>query len=336
MADKMDLICEKLTNKNGVEIKLLNLGAALISISVPEPGGGRAELTLGYENDEDYFDDSYFFGSTPGRFANRIGGSRFSLNGNMYELPPNEGANHLHGGADGFAKKLWETRREGDCVIFTHHSPDGENGYPGAMTASAAYSLNDENELIIEYAASSDADTVVNLTNHAYFNLSGGADKILDHTLRLNADAYVVTDEENIPTGEIRQTAGIPMNFSTPARIGDAVDSGYEAITYTGGLDSCFVLNGTGLRDAAVLSDPASGRTLEVMTDLPGLQIYTGHGIKDGTRGRDGLVYGPFSGVCLEAQHLPDAPNQPGFPSAVLTKGETFTATIIFRFGLNM
>ena len=332
----MDLICEKLTNNNGVEVRLLNLGAALIGVSVPEPGGRRAELTLGYENDEDYFGDIYFFGSTPGRFANRIGGSRFSLNGNVYELPPNEGANHLHGGADGFAKKLWETKSEEGRVIFTYHSPDGENGYPGAMTASAAYSLDDENELAIEYTATSDADTVVNLTNHAYFNLAGSTDKILDHTLRLNAGAYVVTDEENIPTGEIRQTAGIPMDFSAPARLGDAIGSGYEAIAYTGGLDSCFVLNGTGLRDTAVLTDPASGRTLEVMTDLPGLQIYTGHGVKDGTMGRGGLAYGPFSGVCLEAQHLPDAPNRPDFPSAVLAKGETFAATIIFRFGLNI
>ena len=328
----MALICEKLTNNNGIEVKLLNLGAALIGVSVPGSAGGRDDLVLGYENESDYLEDSLFFGSTPGRFANRIGGSRFSLNGNTYTLPPNEFGNQLHGGENGFAKKIWETKRENDVVTFTYHSPDGENGYPGNLTARVSYSLNDDNELNIEYEAASDEDTVINLTNHAYFNLNGKG-TILDHTLKINADSYVVTNEENIPNGELKKTAGGGMDFSKPARIKGAVDSDEEAIRLFNGIDSCFVLKDDGLRSAAVLKDPATGRTLEVLTDLPGLQIYTGQYIPENTKGRSGASYGPFSGVCLEAQHFPDAPNRPEFPSATLRKGEVFKAAIVFRFG---
>ncbi|MCL1896100.1 MAG: galactose mutarotase [Clostridiales bacterium] len=329
---KMELICEKLTNKNGMEVTLLNLGAAIISVSVPGPDGSRADLVLGYGKAEDYMEDRLYFGSTPGRFANRIGGARFSLNGTEHVLTANEGRNQLHGGATGFAKKIWETERDGGRVTFTYRSPDGDNGYPGNLTACAAYSLNDENELSIEYTAESDADTVINLTNHSYFNLGGGADTILDHMLSVNADSFIVTDRENIPTGEIRDTAGGALDFSEPKTIGDAVSSNEEAVTNVNGVDSCFSLRGEGLRSAAVLSDPVTGRTLEVLTDLPGIQAYTSQGIPEGTKGRDGIAYGPYSGICLEAQHFPDAPNQPGFPSAVLEKGTVFRATIVFRF----
>ena len=329
----MALICEKLSNNNGLEVKLLNLGAALIGVSVPGSAGGRDDLVLGYENESDYLDDNLFFGSTPGRFANRIGGARFSLNGNTYTLPPNEFGNQLHGGENGFAKKLWDTQRENDVVTFTYQSPDGENGYPGNLTASVSYSLNDENELAIGYEAESDKDTVINLTNHAYFNLKGN-DTILDHMLQINADSYVVTNKENIPNGELGKTAGGGLDFSKPMRVGDAVDSNEEAIRLFNGIDSCFVLKGEGMRSAAVLKDPATSRTLEVLTDLPGLQIYTGQYIPENTKGRSGIVYGPFSGICLEAQHFPDAPNRPEFPSAALRKGEVFKAAIVFRFGL--
>jgi len=330
----MMLTSETLTNKNGLEVKLLNLGAAIISVSVPCKDGGRTDLVLGYDNDEDYYEDSFYFGSTPGRFANRISGARFSLNGVVYDLPPNEGKNQLHGGVNGFSKKLWDIDHADGEVLYTYVSPDGENGYPGTLTARTAYSLNDENELVIKYTETSDSDTVVNLTNHTYFNLNGGEDTILDHTLCMNSDSFVFTDKENIPTGEIRKTAGSAMDFSSPRRIGDAVHSDEETIKTFGGLDSCFVVKGKGLRSAAVLADPASGRTLEVLTDLPGIQIYTGQYIPPETKGRGGHIYGPFSGVCLEAEHFPDAPNRPEFPSAVLKKGAVFTATIIYRFGL--
>jgi aldose 1-epimerase len=329
---KMEMVCEKLTNNNGMEVTLLNLGATLTGVCVPNKDGGRTDLTLGYDSPEDYIYDSFFFGATPGRYANRIGRGRFILNGQEYQLTLNEGRNQLHGGENGFAKKYWQASKQDSVVTFTYHSEDGENGYPGALAAKVAYSLNDENELVINYSATSDADTIINLTNHAYFNLNGGSASILDHELCLNADSFIVTDKENIPTGEIRDTAGTSMDLSFPRRLRDVVFSEYEPIQNVQGLDSCFALNGEGLRRAAVLSDPASGRTLEVDTDMPGVQIYSGQGIPEGTKGRGGLVYGPYSGVCLEAQNHPDAPNHPHFPSAVLKKGAAWKATIVFRF----
>ena len=328
----MNMICEKLNNKNGMEVALLNFGATITSISVPEPDGGRIDLTLGHESAEEYIEDWQYLGSTPGRFANRIDRGQFTLNGKTFQLTLDDTHMHLHGGKTGFAHRYWETAREGGQVVFTYFSPDGENGYPGNLTAKAAYSLNDENELTINYSATTDSDTIINLTNHAYFNLAGGKGTVLDHELQLNADSFVVTDKDLVPTGEIRGTAGTPMDFSSLRRIGDAVGSDYEAILDANGIDSCFVLNGSGLRRAATLVEPSSGRRLEVDTDLPGLQVYTSNSLPEGTKGRDGLVYGQYSAVCLEAQHYPDAPNQSGFPPAVLRKGELFSATIVYRF----
>ena len=328
----MELRHEILKNNNGLEVTLLNLGASIIGVSVPGGDGKRIDLTLGYDDPGDYTEDKFYFGPTPGRYANRIAGGRFTLNGKDYQLTCNEGRNHLHGGDTGFGKRYWQTCRTDDIVSFTYYSEDGENGYPGNLTATVSYSLNDDNELIIKYTASSDADTVINLTNHAYFNLNGGLKPVLDHELFIDADSFIMTDTENIPTGEIRKTAGTPMDFSAPGKLGDVVFSDYEPIKNFKGLDSCFVIRGSGLRRAAVLTDPASGRSLEVDTDMPGLQIYTGQGIPAGTKGRGGLVYEAFSGVCLEAQNYPDAPNHPDFPSAVLKKGETYETTIIFRF----
>ena len=327
----MDLVCEQLNNMNGLEVKLLNLGAAITSVSVPDPNGGRVNLVLGYGNTEDYTNDQLYFGSTPGRYANRIGRGRFGLNGREYTLTLNEGRNHLHGGVTGFAKQYWQADRNKNTVVFSYVSEDGENGYPGTLNVTIAYSLNDDNELAIKYSAMSDADTVINLTNHAYFNLCG-VGQIMDHYLCLNADSFVVLDPELIPTGEIYKAAGGVMDFSSPRRIGDAVLSDDEAIKNAGGIDACYVIRGEGLRCAAVLSEPVSGRMLEVYTDLPGLQVYTGQWIPAGTRGRDGLVYGPLCGVCLEAQNFPDAPNRPEFPPAVLKAGEAFSAAIIYRF----
>ncbi|MCL2128429.1 MAG: galactose mutarotase [Treponema sp.] len=327
----MEFITETLRNNNGMETTLLNLGATLTSITVPGPEGERVELTLGYENPEGYIGDKMYFGSTPGRFANRIGGGRFSLNGREYNLSLNNGENHLHGGTDGFAQKFWDISREGDRVVFSYTSPDGENGYPGALTARTAYSLNNDNELSIEYTAESDKDTILNLTNHAYFKLNPTADDILDHELCLEADSFVVTDKENIPTGEIRPTEGSPLDMSAARRLRDIVACDYDVIRNAGGIDSCFVIKGEGFRRAAVLTEPESGRALEVLTDLPGIQVYTGHLITAGTIGRGGQIYGPFSGVCLEAQRFPDAPNHPSFPSAVLKAGEAFSARIVYK-----
>jgi Galactose mutarotase and related enzymes len=327
----MELICEKLKNKNGMEVTLSNLGAAIISITVPDKNGERVELTLGYENPEDYIDDLQFMGSTPGRYANRIKDAMFTLNGTTYQLTVNDRGSQLHGGRPSFAHRLWESERNENQVKNTYTSPDGENGYPGNLNVETCYTLNDNNEIVIEYSAISDADTVINLTNHAYFNLVGSG-TILDHVLKLDADAYVVTDDNYSPTGEIRSVSGTHMDFTSAKRLGDAIFSDDEMIKKYGGLDSSFTINGTGLRSAAILNDPESGRTLEVITDLPGVQVYTSQMLPEGTIGRGGIAYVPHSAVCLEAQNYPDAPNQPNFPSPVLRAGETFKATIIYRF----
>jgi len=335
-ADNLKLI--KLENRNGFKVELLNLGATLARVSAPDRDGGHADLILGYDSPEEYLKDRFYFGSTPGRYANRIGGAQFYLDGVRYELTRNEGRNQLHGGETGFAKRIWQVSMEGGAAVFTYTSADGENGYPGALTARVAYSLNDDNEITIGYSAVSDADTVVNLTNHAYFNLDGCEGNILGHRLWLNADSFLETDEENIPTGEMSRTSGGPLDFSSPIRIRDAIgvdEADENCDGDAGGVDSCFVLNAEGakgLRRAAVLTGGRTGRTLEVDTDLPGLQVYTGHFIAGGTKGAGGREYGPYSGVCLEAQNFPDAPNHPEFPSAVLKKGEEFKAAVIYRF----
>ena len=327
----MELVCEKLQNKNGMEVTLSNLGAAIISITVPDKNGEQVELTLGYEKPEDYIDDLQFMGSTPGRYANRIKDAKFTLNGTTYQLTINDRGSQLHGGIPSFAHRIWESERDGNQVKNVYVSPDGENGYPGNLNVETCYTLNDDNEIIIEYTAIADADTVINLTNHAYFNLSGSG-TILDHVLELDADSYVVTDDNYNPTGEIRSVGGTHMDFNAPKRLGDAIFSDDEMIKKYGGLDSSFSINGTGLRSAAILTDPESGRKLEVLTDLPGVQVYTSQMLPEGTIGRDGVAYVPHSAVCLEAQNYPDAPNQPNFPSPILRAGEIFKATIIYRF----
>ena len=328
----MELICKKLKNKNDLEVVLLNLGAAIISVSIPDKDAGRIDLTLGFGEPEDYKSDPFFFGSTPGRYATRIGKGRFTLNGEEYRLPCNEGENHLHGGENGFAQQHWQCSDDSGAVTFTYVSVDGENGYPGTLTANVSYSLNDENELTINYLAESDKDTIINLNNHSYFNLNGGRKPITDHELYINADSFVVADNANIPTGEIRETANTPLDFSSPKRLSDVIFSDYEPIRKEQGIDCCFALNGSGMRRAAVLSYPEAGRSVEVDTDMPGLVVYTANKIPSDTKGRNGLVYEPYSGICLEAQGFPDAPNYPHFPSAVLKKGEVYKRTTIYRF----
>ena len=333
MHDNKNLILEKLINENGMEVTLSNLGAAIINITVPSKNGERTALTLGYEKPEDYYNDLNFMGSTPGRYASFIKDAQFPLNGKLYKLAKNDGENMLHGGTPSFAHRIWESKRDENKVKLTYTSPDGENGFPGTVTVTTSYALNENNEIVIEYKAQTDADTAINLTNHVYFNLAG-VGTILDHLLELNSDSFIVTDEQQIPTGEIRSIGGTPMDLTSPKRLGDAIFSGYEAIKQYGGFDNYFAVNGQGLRLAARLTDPESGRILEVLSDLPGIQVYTTQQLPEGTKGRAGFTYGPYSAVCLEAQKYPDAPNQPSFPSAILREGETFMATIIYRFRL--
>lgn len=323
-----------LVNTNGLTAKITNYGAILVSLEVPDRDGNLADITLGYDNLGDYIKRGAFFGATVGRFANRIGGAKFVLDGIEYQLAANNGPNHLHGGKKGFDKVLWRLEDISDegnqaVVRLSYVSEDGEEGYPGNLACSVTYTLTGDNELKINYEAETDKTTVVNLTNHSYFNLAGqGNGDVLGHVLMLNADKYTVFDEALIPTGEVQSVTGTPLDFTTPmsigARIGQ-VGSGY---------DQNYVLNsgGDSLDLCASVSEPTSGRVMEVHTTEPGVQFYTGNFLDGSLTGKEGKVYKKHYGFCLETQHFPDSPNKPEFPSVVLNPGRTFTSVTVFRF----
>ncbi len=325
-----------LKNSNGVQVTLSSLGAAIVGIKTPDRSGNVDDVVLGYDSAEEYTKDQSFFGYTVGRYANRIANAAFTLDGKSYAIDKNEGANHLHGGRKGFHTKNWKAEVSSSNaepqVIFSLVSPDGEEGFPGAVTVSTTYTLHSDNTLRIDYRATTTAPTVINLTNHAYFNLSGaGSGDILSHELQLNAATYTVTDSALIPTGEIRSTEGTYLDFTTPHAVGARRNLWPTTLP---GYDHNFVVRGTPgqLRSAALLTDPKSGRSLEVSTTAPGIQVYSGIHLKD-VRGKDGKTYQQYGGICLEAQNFPDAPNKPSFPSAVLRPGEEYRASILYRFG---
>jgi aldose 1-epimerase len=322
-----------LTNRNGVEARIATYGGRVVSIRVPDRKGSMGEVVLGFDSVREYLrNPSPFFGALVGRYANRIGGARFALNGVEYRLENNDGANMLHGGSYGFDKAVWKARALPDGGLeLTHVSKDGDEGFPGDLTAVVTYYLTDANELRIEYRASADKTTVVNLTNHSYFNLRGSGD-VLGHLLMLNADRFTPVDAGLIPTGEIRSVAGTPFDFRRPVAIGARIEQDDEQLKRGKGYDHNFVLNGSGLRLAARVEEPSTGRVLEVMTDQPGVQFYSGNFLDGSMRGRGGVVYGRRSGFCLETQHFPDSPNQPRFPSTVLNPGAEFRSTTIYRF----
>jgi aldose 1-epimerase len=323
-----------LVNTNGLRARIINYGAILVSLEVPDRDGVLADITLGYDDLDNYLKRGGLFGATVGRYANRIGGAKFVLNGTEYELAANNRPNHIHGGRKGFAKVVWrleDIRAEGDqaAVKLSYVSQDGEEGYPGNLACSVTYTLTNDNELKIDYEAETDKATVINLTNHSYFNLAGhGSGDVLDHVLELAADKYTVFDEALIPTGEIRSVEGTPLDFTTPtpigARIGE-VGTGY---------DQNYVLNGGGGSPAlcARVSEPASGRVMEVYTTEPGVQFYTGNWLNSSVAGKQGEVYDKHGGFCLETQHFPDSPNKPSFPSVVLNPGQKFTSMTTFKF----
>ena len=331
-----------LTNDNGVVAKITNYGAILTELHVPDRNGVKADVVLGFDNLNGYLAGHPYFGCIVGRVANRIAGGRFTLNGKQYTLATNDGPNHLHGGEKGFDKKVWAVTDEGQAVgeaALTIASPDGEEGYPGALTASVTYTLTNEDTLKVEMHASTDAATIVNLANHSYWNLAGhDAGDILRHELTLNADKYTPTDATLIPTGEIAPVAGTPYDFATPKTIGADIDKlpgvGKEE---AGGYDINFVLNGESrqMKLAAVATDPGSGRTMEVHTTEPGVQFYSGNFLDGSSQGKGGAVYNKYTGFCLETQHYPDAINktgQPGWSSVVLRPGETYSHKISFQF----
>lgn len=326
----------KLTNKSGAYVELSDIGAGIISIVVPDKNGKMIDVVIGYDEPLSYFGDGPCAGKCPGRFANRIAKGIFSLDGKEYKLPVNNGPNHLHGGPDGFQNKIWESRIEGDAVEFLYYSNDGEAGYPGNLKVVAHYEWDDDNSLKLTFTAQSDAPTVLNLTNHSYFNLNGSGN-ILNHELRLNASEYLPTDESLVPLGESEPVAGTPMDFVEAKPIGRDLKKDFPALNYGKGYDNCFVIDGYEpgqIQNAAELFSPESGICLEVLTTQPGVQIYTGNWLEGSPLGKHGLVYKDYDAVAIECQHFPDSPNKPDYPSTVLRENQIFQEAIIFSFSV--
>ena len=325
-----------LKNESGASVTLCNIGAAIVSVNVPDRDGKLADVVIGYSKPESYFGDGPCAGKCPGRYANRIAAGRFTLEGKEYELPINNGPNHLHGGPDGFQNKVWESRKHKGGVEFKYVSADGEMGYPGNLVVVARYEWSESNELRLTFTAKSDATTVVNLTNHAYFNLNGKG-SVLGHYLRLNASEYLPTDDTLIPVGESESVAGTPMNFVTAKTLRRDIGKDFPALKYGKGYDACWVIDGYPpgqIQEAAELYSKQSGRVLNVYTTQPGVQIYTGNWLEGCPVGKRGRIYHDYCAVAIECQHFPDSPNKPEYPSTVLKPGKKFQEAIIFAFGV--
>jgi len=327
-----------LTNKQGNVIRLTNYGAKINWIEVPDKNGKKENITFGYDTFEETLKGDMSFGSVVGRFANRIAKGKFTLDGVVYNTPVNNGPNTLHGGPAGWHSVVWNTEVLKDskfpAVKFTYLSPDMEEGFPGTVNASVTYTWTDNNEIVMDYSCSTDKRTIVNVTNHAYFNLHGaGNGNILDHVLTIKASAFTPVDSVMIPTGEIRPVAGTPFDFNTPHTIGERIGDKYDQLILGLGYDHNYILDNKEEVDVTVY-EPVSGRMLEVITDQPGMQLYTGNFL-DGTKiGHGGKPFMYRSGMCLESGHYPDSPNHADFPTTVLNPGETFKSTTIYRFSV--
>jgi aldose 1-epimerase len=330
-----------LKNSKGTEVAITNYGGIVVSIKTADRAGNLADIVLGHDRIDAYLKPHPYFGAIIGRYGNRIGNATFKLNGVEYRLAKNDGANTLHGGLKGFDKVVWtpkETTAHGSPALeLTYVSKDGEEGYPGELTTTVTYSLNDNNELRIDYAATTGKDTVVNLTNHSYFNLAGqGEGDILGHVLMINASRFTPVDSGLIPTGELKPVEGTPFDFRTPTAIGARINHADQQLKLGRGYDHNFVLDGDPgtLRLAARVSEPSTGRLLEVLTTEPGIQLYTGNFLDGTITGKAGKVYKHRYGFCLETQHFPDSPNKPGFPTTVLKPGDRYASTTVYRFGV--
>jgi aldose 1-epimerase len=335
--DPVDLFT--LTNARGLELRTLTHGGIIASLCLPDRPGRMADVVLGHDSLEEYLSDSSYFGAIIGRFANRIAGARFTVDGKPYRLAANDGPNHLHGGRTGFDRVVWHAApfRTGHAagVALSYISPDGEEGYPGNLRARVRYALTDGNELVVDFRATTDQATPVNLTQHTCFNLNGAGD-VLGHMLWINADLMTPVDEDLIPTGGVAAVAGGPFDFRTLTAIGARIEADDEQLRRGRGYDHNFVLKREypGLAHAAKVVEPTSGRTLDVYTTEPGLQFYSGNFIDGRVIGKEGRVYGPRAGLCLETQHFPDSPNQPGFPSTLLQPGSRYRSRTVFAFGV--
>jgi aldose 1-epimerase len=327
-----------LTNKNRIEAAITNYGGAVVSLKIPDRKGQVADVVLGYDSLEGYINDKSYFGALIGRYGNRIAHAEFTLEGITYKLAKNNGDNSLHGGTRGFNKAVWDVKdassKAGQALQLSYLSKDGEEGYPGNLKVQVVYTLTDANELKIEYNATTDKKTVLNLTNHSYFNLAGqGNGDILSHQLMIAADRFTPVDAGLIPTGELRPVAGTPFDFRSQTAIGARINADDEQLKLGKGYDHNFVVRGSGaLGLAARALEPNSGRVLEVWTTEPGVQFYTGNFLDGTVRGKEGKTYGFRSAFCMETQHFPDSPNHPEFPSTVLSPGQRFHSVTVYKF----
>lgn len=345
MADGAEVLQYTLTNAQGIEVKIVTYGGTITSIKTADRRHRMANVVLGFSNLKDYVTKSPYLGCITGRFANRIANGRFTLDGVTYKLAANNGPHALHGGRVGFDRIVWAVTKEiagpGGSGIELHYcSPDGDEGYPGALDTYVTYLLDDEGALRIHYRATTDAPTIVNLTNHTLWNLAGeGEGSTYDHVLRVNADRFTPVDKTAIPNGKLAAVAGTPFDFRTPRAIGDSIRAKDTQIANGKGIDHNFVLNRPSLDDnalilAATVSDPESGRVVDILTTEPGIQVYTGNFLDGSIYGASGRSYRQGDGIALETQHFPDSPNRPDFPSTVLRPGQVYDTTTIFKFGL--
>ncbi len=329
-----------LSNAAGMTVKAITYGAIVTSVTVPDRNGKADDVVLGFDSLDDYLKGTAYFGAVIGRYGNRIGGAKFELDGQTYKLAANNGPNSLHGGLKGFDKVVWKGEsfeRDGSVgVVFAYTSADGEEGFPGALTTQVTYTLTAENELAIDYRATTDKPTVVNLTQHSYFNLGGdGSGDVLGHELTIDGDRYSNVDQDLIPLGDPVTVAGTPFDFRRSATIGARIDADDDQIRLGSGYDHNYAINrsGPGLVRAARVVEPKSGRMMEVFTTEPGVQFYTANHL-DGVKGRAGHIYNRRNAFCLETQHYPDSPNKPSFPSTTLRPGETYESRTVYAFGV--
>ena len=329
-SEKGEITTYRIVNAKGASVVLSSLGAGILEINVPNRMGKIENVALGYARPTDYFDDGPCMGKIPGRHANRIAAGRFTLDGKEYTLAVNCGPNHLHGGPTGFQNRLWDSCITPHGVRFTYISADGEEGYPGELTVTADYRWTDRNQLLLTLKATTTKPTVVNLTNHTYFNLHGAdSGSALDHKLKVNASRWVATDGNLTPTGELAHVAGTPMDFRKLRAVGSRIRANFPPLVYGKGYDQCWVLDG---EDAVVVKEPVSGRKLTIKTDQPGVQIYTGNWLCGCPVNRSGQRYLDYDGLAIEAQGLPDAPNHAAFPQQTLRPGEEYSRYISYTF----
>lgn len=338
LSDGTEINEYKIANNNGIEVSVISYGGIITKLLVPDKNGKIEDVVLGYDDLNSYVNDSPYFGAIIGRYGNRIAKGKFTLDGQEHQVPQNNGLNSLHGGDKGFDKVVWHAKQFHNKnvagIVFTYTSADGEMGYPGTLTCEVTYTLDNDNNLKIDYKATTNKTTVVNLTHHSYFNLSAGKNDILEHELLLNANKFLPVDSTLIPTGELRVVDNTPFDFRSFKPIGQSIDAENRQLQYGLGYDHCWVVNKSNstMNLAGTLYDPKSGRKMDVLTTEPGIQFYSGNFLDGSNVGKGGKTYKYRSGLCLETQHFPDSPNQEKFPSTVLKPGEVYRSSTIYKF----